>query len=54
MLGLELLDGKLTLRPAALERFTVRWRDPAGDAHEIRREGGTVTVDGAPYTGPIG
>ena len=55
VLGLELLDGKLTLRPAALERFTVRWRDPAGDTHEIRREGGAVTVDGAPYTGgPIG
>ena len=54
-LGLELADGKLTLRPAALERFTVRWRDFGGTVHEIRRESGAVTVDGALYTGgPIG
>ena len=55
VLGLELLDGKLTLRPAALERFTVRWRDFSGTAHVISRQGGAVTVDGAPCTGgPIG
>ena len=51
VLGLELRDGKLRLRPAALERFCVHWTDFSGQSHEIRREGETVTVDGAPYLG---
>ncbi|MBO5496331.1 MAG: hypothetical protein J5967_02925, partial [Oscillospiraceae bacterium] len=51
VLGLELRDGKLRLRPAALERFCVHWTDFSGQSHEIRREGEAVTVDGAPYLG---
>jgi len=51
VLGLELRDGKLLLRPAALERFCVKWTDLSGQIREIRREDGAVTVDGAPYVG---
>ena len=51
VLGLELRDGKLLLRPAALERFCVKWTDLSGQTREIRREDGAVTVDGAPYAG---
>ena len=51
VLGLELRDGKLLLRPAALERFRVKWTDLSGQTREIRRENGAVTVDGAPYAG---
>jgi len=55
LLGLRLVGGKLRVRPGALERFRAQWTDAAGKEHEIVREGGRISVDGAPYGGePIG
>ena len=51
VLGLELRDGTLRLRPAALEHFRVTWTDFSGRSHIISRQGDAVTVDGAPYLG---
>ena len=50
VLGLSLRDGALCLRPAALERFTVRWTDAAGQPHELKRDGDRVTLDGKAHS----
>ena len=53
VLGLELRDGTLRLRPAALERFQVTWTDFSGRSHTICRQGDSLTVDGMPYLGGV-
>ena len=55
MLGLRLAEGRLRVRPGALERWSACWTDAAGREHSISRDGAHITVDGAPYTGgPVG
>ena len=51
LLGLRLRDGKLCAGPAALDRFTVRWRDFRGKAHLIEAENQTRRADGKDYPG---
>ncbi len=51
LLGLRLKDGKLYAGPAALDRFTVRWRDTRGKAHLIEAENTKRRVDGEDYEG---
>ena len=51
LLGLRLVGGKLRVQPGAMERYRACWTDAAGKEHEIVRDGESITVDGAPYTG---
>ena len=50
LLGLELRDGRLYIRPG-LSEYRARWTDSNGRAHEITVDGQRITVDGRPYEG---
>ena len=48
LLGLRLRDGELLLPAAPPRDFTLRWK-----GREIRAQGGSLSVDGEPWSGPV-